>query len=187
MIQNYRPMHLFPLIVVWIFAGLFLSCNQSETAGKIIIVENALDLNRSFETVELTKESLGLEVGEKLENFGIRDRLSQAPVTTQHVDSDGDGSVDLLLFQPSVDAMATREYELVTFESGVSDDTMHMCYSRFVPERTDDYAWENNRVAFRTYGPTAQKMKEDGTPGGTLSSGIDAWLKKVEYPIINKY
>ena len=28
---------------------------------------------------------------------------------------------------------------------------------------------------------------EDGVKGGTLSSGIDAWLKRVDYPIINKW
>lgn len=60
-------------------------------------------------------------------------------------------------------------------------------YSCFVPEITDDYAWKNNRVAFRTYGPVAQKMKENGIKGGTSSSGIDTWLKRVEYPIINKW
>jgi hypothetical protein len=30
-------------------------------------------------------------------------------------------------------------------------------------------------------------MVVDGTPGGTLSSGIDCWLKRVDYPIINKW
>lgn len=30
-------------------------------------------------------------------------------------------------------------------------------------------------------------MVEDGVKGGTLSSGIDAWLKRVDYPIINKW
>jgi hypothetical protein len=30
-------------------------------------------------------------------------------------------------------------------------------------------------------------MIEDSIPGGTLSSGVDTWLKKVEYPIINKW
>ncbi len=30
-------------------------------------------------------------------------------------------------------------------------------------------------------------MKEDSVAGGTLSSGVDCWLKKVEYPIINKW
>ena len=33
----------------------------------------------------------------------------------------------------------------------------------------------------------AQKMVEEGISGGTLASGIDAWLKKVDYPIINKW
>jgi hypothetical protein len=56
-----------------------------------------------------------------------------------------------------------------------------------VPERTDDYTWENDRVAFRTYGPVAQQMVERNESGGTLTSGIDAWLKRVDYPIINKW
>ncbi|MGV3538630.1 MAG: DUF4861 family protein, partial [Rufibacter sp.] len=60
-------------------------------------------------------------------------------------------------------------------------------YSRFVPERTDDYTWENNRVAFRTYGPVAQQMVEQGTPGGTLTSGMDAWFKRVNYSIIDSW
>jgi hypothetical protein len=30
-------------------------------------------------------------------------------------------------------------------------------------------------------------MIEEGVKGGTLTSGIDAWLKRVEYPIINKW
>jgi hypothetical protein len=60
-------------------------------------------------------------------------------------------------------------------------------YSRFVPERTDDYTWENDRVAFRTYGPVAQQLVEQGKPGGTLTSGIDAWLKKVDYSVIDSW
>src|SRR5690606_32212285 len=51
----------------------------------------------------------------------------------------------------------------------------------------DDYAWENDRVAFRTYGPEAQRLTENNEQGGTLTSGIDAWFKKVEYPIIDKW
>ena len=61
------------------------------------------------------------------------------------------------------------------------------CYSRIVPERIDDYAWENDKVAFRTYGPAAQKLVEQGKKGGIISSGIDCWLKKVNYPVINKW
>ncbi len=42
-------------------------------------------------------------------------------------------------------------------------------------------------VAFRTYGPTCQQLFEEGHPGGLISSGIDCWLKRVDYPIIDKW
>lgn len=54
-----------------------------------------------------------------------------------------------------------------------------MAYGRYVPERQDDFAWENDKVAFRVYGPAA--------PLKGHSSGIDAWFKKVDYPIINRW
>jgi len=54
-----------------------------------------------------------------------------------------------------------------------------MAYGRFVPEREDDFAWENDRVAFRVYGP--------GSSSAGPISGVDAWLKRVDYPIIDKW
>lgn len=52
-------------------------------------------------------------------------------------------------------------------------------FARFVPERADDFAWENDKVAFRVYGPAMRNRNED--------SGVDCWLKRVDYPIINKW
>lgn len=52
-------------------------------------------------------------------------------------------------------------------------------HARFVPERADDFAWENDLVAFRTYGPALRASKED--------SGIDCWFKRVPYPIVDKW
>ncbi|MCZ6671453.1 MAG: DUF4861 family protein [Verrucomicrobia bacterium] len=50
---------------------------------------------------------------------------------------------------------------------------------RFVPERADDFAFENDKVAFRIYGPALKDSLEN--------SGIDCWLKRVNYPIIDKW
>lgn len=52
-------------------------------------------------------------------------------------------------------------------------------FCRFVPERQDDFAWENDKIAFRAYGPAARNKPEN--------SGFDCWLKRVNYPIINKW
>ncbi len=51
---------------------------------------------------------------------------------------------------------------------------------RFVPERKDDFAWENDRIAFRVYGPALQK--KDGP-----QSGIDVWVKSVRRPVIDRW
>ena len=66
-------------------------------------------------------------------------------------------------------------------------NTSICAYSRFVPERADDYAWDNDRVAFRVYWLGAERMAKAGEVGGTLSSGIDCWVKRVQYPIIDKW
>ncbi|MBT8186049.1 MAG: DUF4861 domain-containing protein, partial [Eudoraea sp.] len=112
---------------------------------------------------------------------------TQVEIVSQQTDSNGDGKKDALLFQPEISANSEMLFEVALSDKPIAQENPPACYSRFVPERTDDYAWENNRVAFRTYGPTAQKMKEEGIKGGTLSSGIDAWLKRVDYPIIDKW
>ena len=159
------------------------SCSK-ETKGKYIVVKNSLTIERSFETIELTKEILNVN---DLNNIGIKDVNSNELLTTQLVDVDGDGKMDQLLFQPQLLPTSEKKYEVVEISEEENPKVEDLCYSRFVPERTDDYTWENNKVAFRTFGPTAQKMVEDNLEGGTLSSGIDGWLKKVEYPIINMW
>ena len=57
--------------------------------------------------------------------------------------------------------------------------TKPQAYARLVPERKDDLAWENDRVAFRIYGPALREAPED--------SGIDVWCKRVATPIVNKW
>ncbi|MFC1518608.1 DUF4861 family protein [Pseudomonadota bacterium] len=66
-----------------------------------------------------------------------------------------------------------------TEQVSVENQPKVMAYGRFVPERRDDFAWENDKVAFRVYGPAA--------PLAGHSSGVDAWLKRVDYSIIDKW
>lgn len=61
----------------------------------------------------------------------------------------------------------------------VANGAQPSTFCRLVPERADDFAWENDKIAFRAYGPALESSAED--------SGFDCWLKRVEYPIINKW
>lgn len=171
----------FYLVMISLF--FCVSCTQNEK--KItLIVKNTLDIERSSETVELTSNFLKVD---DLSSIGIRDVETGQLQIIQLVDKNGDGVMDEILFQPTIAAISEKKFEIVKITKEEQPKSEEICYSRFVPERTDDYAWENDRVAFRTFGPTAQKMKEDRIKAGTLTSGIDAWLKKVDYPIINKW
>ena len=171
-------------LVFLFFLATVLSYSQK---AKIITVSNTLNIDREFETVELSKAALELKNADVMEKYGIREIGTSEFLMSQCVDENGDGISDVFLFQPKIKAASTKKFELILNNDAKFKEPITYCYSRFVPERTDDYAWENNKVAFRTYGPIAQKMTEDKVKGGTLTSGIDAWLKRVEYPILNKW
>lgn len=75
---------------------------------------------------------------------------------------------------------ATRtapEKILAAAQAQVDADRTPIAYARLVPERGDDLAWENDRVAFRIYGPELRPGAED--------SGIDVWFKSVPWPVLD--
>ena len=94
----------------------FLSCGQSNKSKKIVVIENQLDVDRAFETVELTKSMLGIKPSEMLEQFGIKEVGSENVLVSQHIDSDGDGNSDVILFQPIVGGGSSVSFELVKIE-----------------------------------------------------------------------
>jgi hypothetical protein len=65
-------------------------------------------------------------------------------------------------------AIAAREYKV---------------YGRFVRERHDDFVWENDLVAHRTYGPDLETWAKDPL----VSSGIDTWAKRTNKLVVNEW
>ena len=54
-----------------------------------------------------------------------------------------------------------------------------VCFGRIYPERKDDYAWENDRGAYRVYGPALQKT-------GERSYGVDVWSKNTPELVVEQ-
>lgn len=171
------------VFLLLIFISSLSACSQKKTAITVKI-QNTLDIDRTLETIELSKSFLKVE---NLESYGIKDTKTNQILISQCIDHDGDGSMDTLLFQVNMAPNSENTYEVLKVSKEEQPEAKLVCYSRFVPERTDDYAWENDKVAFRVYGPNAQYRHENKLKQATLSSGVDAWLKRVEYPIINKW
>ncbi|WP_164891003.1 DUF4861 domain-containing protein [Botryobacter ruber] len=175
------------LLLLFSVAGS--SCQQ-QLYTKTFTVENKLAMARKAETVSVPVS----QVSKMVEKFGagnvvIREAASKQALVTQPLDVDMDGKADEILFQTDINPNEKKKFTIEGLENGAAlqPKPKLTTYSRFVPERTDDYTWENDRVAFRTYGPVAQQLAEAGKPDGTLTSGMDAWLKRVEYPVIDKW
>ncbi|MCJ8164295.1 DUF4861 domain-containing protein [Pontibacter sp. E15-1] len=166
------------------------SCQQEESNTKSFTVKNNLNLDRTSETVSIPAAKVAQLVQEfGAENLLLRDAATDSLLVIQPIDNDLDGAIDEILFQTDIKGNAEKEFTITGAKDGAAQqpESEFTTYSRFVPERTDDYTWENERVAFRTYGPVAQKMVEENTAGGTLTSGMDAWFKRVPYSIINDW
>jgi pectinesterase len=58
-------------------------------------------------------------------------------------------------------------------------------FIRYVPERFDDFAWENDLVAHRAYGP-ALELPSAGKDQ-MVSSGLDLWSKRARYSVIDHW
>ena len=180
-----NPKHYAILLTLFI---LVLAGCSDKNAHYTLSVKNDLLVQRQAESVSIFTSDLDNITCELLSRLAVKDVKSGEILLSQVIDEDQDGAGDLMIFQPVLGPGETRVFHLVTPpDSGALNEPAMRTFSRFVPERTDDYAWENDRVAFRTYGPAAQKMVEDGVRGGTLTSGMDCWLKRVDYPIINKW
>jgi len=61
-------------------------------------------------------------------------------------------------------------------------------FGRYVPERLDDFAWENDKIGHRTYGPALAAPAVPGVAKEVLvTSGLDVWCKRVNYLIVDRW
>ncbi len=61
-------------------------------------------------------------------------------------------------------------------------------FARYIPERLDDFAWENDKLAHRTYGPALAAPAAPGSGKEVLiTSGLDIWCKRVAYPVVDRW
>ncbi|MFZ4929018.1 DUF4861 domain-containing protein [Chryseobacterium sp. Mn2064] len=158
----------------------FLSAQQS------VQVTNPLNFQRA-EVVAVPIAQLQKFLSEHSEKeLRIKDSNGKwLPI--QWIDYDGDGKSEELLFPVHIEAGKVNKYLIIADGNSKIPESKVSTYSRLVPERVDDYAWENDKIAFRIYGPKGQQEALQGIKSSTLSSGVDIWLKRTNQPIINKW
>ena len=165
-------------------ASLLLAAGPLFAAGETrIAVKNTLDLPRTGETVAVPSGTAsGLSPAE-LSKTAVVDETTGKAILSQAVDSDGDGKHDLLVFQADFAAGETRKYVLRPGERAPYRKEDFRVYGRFARERYDDFAWENDKVAHRTYGPALETWQAEPL----TSSTVDVWCKRTTRLVVNDW
>jgi pectinesterase len=157
-------------IAIPLFAFLF-SLNTSSARSKElrVHVSNPSSFARYNETISLSWKSLTTKFPLlKKENTVVVDANSGNELLSQLIDGE-------FLFQSGFEPNETKSFIVKNAESKA--DKQSLVDGRFVEPR-QDYAWENDRIAFRMYGPALAKE---------VNNGIDVWTKRVRHLIVQKW
>jgi hypothetical protein len=161
--------------ILFLLALVVLICSCNDNRMKIKVT-NALPVDRSAETVEITATDLTA----KLTGFNSAELIvtdSKGNEVPSQVTYEGQTEPVSLIFQADVKANSDAVYFI---KKGVPAKYETKAYGRFVPERMDDYAWENDRIAFRVYGTAL--IEKDGP-----SNGIDVWIKRTDKMVVDRW
>lgn len=158
-------------IVTLLAAAMLASCCTPKLK---VEVANPSEIDRQHETIELAWSELEAE-GFNPEEVVVR--LLDQEIPSQVLFS-AEGEPAALIFQATITASEKQTYVI---EAGVPASYPTRVFGRYVPERLDDYAWENDKTAYRAYGPALESA-----PGEMLSTpGFDCWVKSVDTLVID--
>jgi hypothetical protein len=104
-------------------------------------------------------------------------------ILSQLVDTDGDESPNELVFQTDLAAKESKTFKLKVGQRQLAARDDYKVYGRFVRERHDDFAWENDLIAHRMYGPDLETWAKEPL----TSSGVDVWVKRVSKLVVNDW
>jgi len=145
---------------------------------------NKLNFARASQTIELTAKQLEPLGAKELNAIHIKDSAGQE-VIAQAVDTDFDAyhKADIVIFQADFAPNETKTFTVSAGRKQEFSKEQFKAFGRFVRERFDDFAWENDRIAHRTYGRGLETWA--GEP--LTSSTIDIWSKRTPRMVINDW
>jgi hypothetical protein len=173
-----------PLVVLLLLLLAPLPLTAQVQTSLTVTAVNSLNFARRSETIELTAKDLAPLAEKDLNKLHVRDSAGNE-ILAQSVDTDYDEyhKPDILIFQSDFAPNETKTFTITVGKKREYRKEDFRAYGRFVRERFDDFAWENDRIAHRTYGKALIAWK--GEP--LTSSAIDIWSKRTPRLVINDW
>ncbi|WP_316821257.1 DUF4861 family protein [Pedobacter gandavensis] len=165
------------LLFLWVAAGLQTTLNaQTKTPKASILIQNASKQKRTAAVTAIPWESvLAKYPGIDTANFKVLN-TAQKEVPFQ-LEFKGLRTPQHLLVQIDVPANGSVKLTIVP---GKAIKPVQKTFGRYIPERKDDFAWENDKVAFRMYGKALESSPKEN------AYGIDVWGKRVSRMVLNE-
>jgi Domain of unknown function (DUF4861) len=192
MTTTIRPMPLRLLGLAALLAPAFAAAAERLT----ITVSHDLDAARPSETISVPWLEVNRALpGALIQHIVVKDAAGRAlPYQVTNVaplakDPNNVGAAyGELLFQHSFGAGENSAVFTVEKTEALEPVFPVKAYARYVQERLDDFAWENDRIAHRVYGQALAAPAAPGSGKEVLeTSGIDVWFKRVDYPIVDRW
>jgi pectinesterase len=166
----------FVALVATVLPGSALA--QRSPTRLTVRAENPLPIERRDETIAIAWSVVAPGIPEaRPDRVRVVDAGGQE-IVSQVLDADLDGRPDSVLFQTDFQPKEVKTFRVEATRAAAAAPRVHVRHD----EPRDDIAWENDRVAFRTYGEGLKK-----TPAAMSSSGIDVWTKRTRELILEKW
>lgn len=176
---------------------LLLAATSAGRAGPLVItVTHELAIPRPAETITVPWVEINRALpGARLQHIAVKDAAGRSlpyqvtNVAPEAKDPQGTGiAYGELIFQHDFAAGEKSATFTVEQIGEVAPVFPAKVFARHVPERLDDFAWENDKVAHRTYGPALAAPAAPGSGKEVLvTSGLDVWCKRVSYPVVDRW
>ncbi len=168
-----------------ILSAVFLAVPMPAQAPQAMVTaRNPIDLARPSETVVLQRADVRrVLAADDLRKVHVRDGATGQELLAQAVDVNDDGVFEELVFQADFGPRQTRSFALAVGDQRVYARDQFRAFGRFVRERRDDFAWENDRVAHRMYGVALETWAQEPL----TSSAVDVWMKRTRRLVINDW
>jgi hypothetical protein len=161
-----------------------------------VTVSHDLDAARPSETIEIPWKDVNAALpGALIQHIVVKDGAGRVlpyqvtNVAPQAKDPKGIGvAYGELLFQHDFAPGEKTATFTVEKSAALTPPFAPKAFARYVPERLDDFAWENDVIGHRTYGPALAAPAPPGSGKEVLeTSGLDIWFKRVDYPIVDRW
>jgi hypothetical protein len=171
-------------------AALFTLCATSLTVmlaaspvarAQQLRLTNPTNIDRTEEVVEIPVDQVTRHLhfsAPQLHSLVATEAATKQRIPSQLYNSRHGADPDTLLLLVKLPAKGVMNVSFNLDPTASAQEPL--VFGRAIPERKDDFAWENKVVAYRIYGPALEAT-------GEISSGIDVWSKRIPNFVVDSF